>query len=38
MVGIFEFDEDRLLCEKVYYDVATILTQIGVLPEPAPAG
>ena len=31
-VGIFEFDEDRLLCEKVYLDMATVLTQIGVLP------
>ena len=35
MAAIFEFDEDRLLCEKVYYDVATILVQLGVLPEPA---
>jgi steroid delta-isomerase-like uncharacterized protein len=34
IVAIFEFDEDRLLCEKVYFDSATILTQIGVLPEP----
>jgi steroid delta-isomerase-like uncharacterized protein len=34
-VVIFEFEEDRLLCEKVYFDSATILTQIGVLPEPA---
>ena len=33
-VVIFEFDEDRLLCEKVYFDGATLLTQIGVLPEP----
>lgn len=33
-VAIFEFDDDRLLCEKVYFDAATILTQIGVLPEP----
>jgi steroid delta-isomerase-like uncharacterized protein len=33
-VAIFEFDEDRLLCEKVYFDGATILTQIGVLLEP----
>jgi steroid delta-isomerase-like uncharacterized protein len=32
VVGIFEFDDDRLLCEKVYIDMATILTQIGVLP------
>ena len=30
---LFEFDEDRLLCEKVYWDVATVLQQIGVLPE-----
>ena len=37
MAAIFEFDEDRLLCEKVYYDIATILIQIGVLPEPAAA-
>jgi steroid delta-isomerase-like uncharacterized protein len=32
VVGIFEFDDDRLLCEKVYIDMASILTQIGVLP------
>ncbi len=32
VAAIFEFDEDRLLCEKVYMDVATLLTQIGVLP------
>ena len=30
--AIFEFDEDRLLCEKVYVDFAAVLTQIGVLP------
>ena len=35
--AIFDFDGDRLLCEKVYYDVATILRQVGILPEPAPA-
>jgi steroid delta-isomerase-like uncharacterized protein len=29
--AIFEFDEDRLLCEKVYMDMGTLLTQIGVL-------
>ena len=34
---IFDFDEDRLLCEKVYWDLATILQQIGILPEPAAA-
>lgn len=32
LVGIFEFDDDRLLCEKVYIDFAAVLTQIGVLP------
>jgi steroid delta-isomerase-like uncharacterized protein len=32
VVGIFEFDEDRLVCEKVYMDFAAVLTQIGVLP------
>ena len=32
VAGIFEFDEDRLLCEKVYVDFAAVLTQIGVLP------
>jgi steroid delta-isomerase-like uncharacterized protein len=31
-VGIFDFDADRLLCEKVYFDMATVLTQIGALP------
>ncbi len=34
VAGIFDFDDDRLLCEKVYYDSATVLRQIGVLPEP----
>jgi steroid delta-isomerase-like uncharacterized protein len=34
---VFDFDEDRLLCERVYWDVATVLQQIGVLPAPAPA-
>jgi steroid delta-isomerase-like uncharacterized protein len=33
-IALFEFEEDRLLCEKVYFDGATMLTQIGVLPEP----
>ena len=32
VVGIFEFDGDRLLCEKVVFDMATVLTQMGVLP------
>jgi steroid delta-isomerase-like uncharacterized protein len=32
VAAIFEFDEDRLLCEKVYLDFAAVLTQIGVPP------
>lgn len=36
MAAIFEFEEDRLLCEKVYFDTATILRQIGALPESDP--
>jgi steroid delta-isomerase-like uncharacterized protein len=32
IVGIFEFDGDGLLCEKVYFDMASVLTQMGVLP------
>jgi predicted ester cyclase len=32
VVSIFEFDEDRLMCEKAYMDVATMLAQVGVLP------
>jgi steroid delta-isomerase-like uncharacterized protein len=35
LVAIFEFEEDRLVCEKVYFDTATILGQIGVLPNPS---
>jgi steroid delta-isomerase-like uncharacterized protein len=32
VAAIFEFDQDRLLCEKVYMDFAAVLTQIGLLP------
>ncbi len=32
ILAIFEFDGDRLLCEKVYFDMANVLTQMGVLP------
>ena len=28
VVGIFEFDGDRLLCEKVFFDTATVMTQM----------
>ena len=39
---IFEFDGDKLLCERVYLDMATILRQLGALPPlpqmPGPPG
>jgi predicted ester cyclase len=34
LVAIFEFEEDRLVCEKVHFDTVAILSQIGVLPDP----
>ena len=34
LVAIFEFEEDRLLCEKVYFDSATILTPDRRAPRP----
>jgi len=29
-VLIFVFDDDKLICEKLYYDRATIRQQLGV--------
>jgi len=29
---LFVFDGDRLVCEKVYFDMATLLRQLGALP------
>jgi steroid delta-isomerase-like uncharacterized protein len=28
LVGIFDFDGDRLMCEKVYFDIATLMRQL----------
>jgi hypothetical protein len=33
-VLIFLFEDDELVCEKVYFDHATILSQLGVLSLP----
>jgi steroid delta-isomerase-like uncharacterized protein len=33
-VAFFIFEEDRLVCERVYFDVATILRQLGLLDTP----
>jgi steroid delta-isomerase-like uncharacterized protein len=34
MVAFFLFEDDQLVCERVYFDVATIATQLGVAPPP----
>jgi predicted ester cyclase len=36
IVAIFEFDEDRLLCEKVYFDSATSCARSESSPTPLP--
>lgn len=35
-VAFFLFDDDALVCERVYFDSATILSQLGLI-EPAPS-
>ncbi|MCO5997975.1 ester cyclase [Actinoallomurus rhizosphaericola] len=41
MVAFFLFDGpegDRIICERVYFDIATIATQLGVMPGPVGTG
>ena len=33
-LAIFLFEEDRLVCERVYFDTATILRQLGIAHDP----
>jgi len=33
-LAIFMFEEDRLVCERVYFDSATILRQLGIARDP----
>src|SRR5919201_1409511 len=33
-LAIFLFEEDRLVCERVYFDSATILRQLGIAHDP----
>ena len=33
-VAFFLFEEDRLVCERVYFDLATILGQLGLIGAP----
>ena len=32
--AIFVFEEDRLVCERVYFDAGTILRQLGIAHDP----
>jgi steroid delta-isomerase-like uncharacterized protein len=34
MLNLFEFEEDRLVCERMYFDVGTALRQIGIARDP----
>jgi steroid delta-isomerase-like uncharacterized protein len=37
MAALFLFEEDRLVCERVYFDAATIQRQLGVAHDPKSA-
>jgi hypothetical protein len=34
MVAVFEFDGDGIVCERAYFDSATILRQLGIAHDP----
>jgi len=33
VVALFLFGDERIVCERVYFDSATILRQLGLLPD-----
>ncbi len=33
-VAVFVFDDDRLVCERVYFDTNTVLRQLGIARDP----
>ena len=37
MTAVFLFADDRIVCERVYFDSATILRDLGLFPAPAGA-
>ena len=37
MLNVFLFEEDRLVCERMYFDLLTPLRQIGVARDPLSA-
>jgi steroid delta-isomerase-like uncharacterized protein len=34
ILAMFLFEEDRLMCERVYFDAATVLRQLGIARDP----
>jgi steroid delta-isomerase-like uncharacterized protein len=38
MLNVFVFDEDRLICERMYFDLLTPLRQLGVARDPTSLG
>jgi hypothetical protein len=32
--AMFVFEEDRLICERVYFDAGTVLRQLGIAHDP----
>ena len=38
MAAIFEFDGDRIVCERIYFDSATLLRQLGLIGDPPVRG
>ena len=37
-LAVFVFDHDRLVCERVYFDSATVLRQLGIAHDPLTLG
>jgi steroid delta-isomerase-like uncharacterized protein len=37
-MAVFEFEEDRLVCERVYFDQGTVMRQLGVARDPRSLG
>jgi steroid delta-isomerase-like uncharacterized protein len=33
-LAVFVFEQDRLVCERVYFDVGTVLRQLGIAHDP----
>jgi len=38
MCNLFVFEEDKLICERMYFDLLTVLKQIGIARDPVSLG